>query len=274
MARKKKGNSGKGDAESKREELLALIDELGLTTLAEHWATLVAGANKGAPSYTDFALALLRIEVEARQKRRQDRALKRSRLGTCEGLEGFDFSHRPRLEARVVKELLGCVWASERRPLILVGRPGTGKTRVSKALGAAAIDEGFGVLYVKHTADMISDLQGARVDDSYKRTFARYAKPDVLILDEWGYQDFDAKATDDLFRLVSARHEKASTVIVANTGFRSWGRFFPSKAHAVATVDRLVDRATILRFTGKSFRKPKDVHGGELEDDAPEPESE
>ncbi len=267
MARKKKAKGKASDAEAKREALLALIEELGLTTLAQHWGTLVAQANEVAPSYTDFASGILQIESEARQKRRRQRGLKRSRLGPCEDLETFDFSLRPKLEARVIKGLLDCVWARERRPLILVGRPGTGKTRISKTMGAAAIDEGLSVLYVKHTADMIQDLRGARVDGSYKRTFRRYAKPDLLILDEWGYQDFDNKATDDLFRLVSERHEKASTVIVANTGFRSWGRFFPSKAHAVATVDRLVDRATILRFTGKSFRKPKDVHGDELSDE-------
>lgn len=269
MARKKK-DKGKGkasDAEARREALLALIEELGLTTLAQHWVTLVARANEVAPSYTEFTRGLLQVEAEARQKRRRERGLKRSRLGPCENLDAFDFSLRPKLEARVIKELLDCVWVRDRRPLILVGRPGTGKTRIAKTLGAAAIDEGHSVLYVKHTADMISDLRGARVDDSYKRTFRRYAKPDLLILDEWGYQDFDVKATDDLFRLVSERHEKASTVIVANTGFGSWSRFFPSKAHAVATVDRLVDRATILRFSGKSFRKPKDVHGEELSDE-------
>jgi len=268
VARKKKAKATQGEAESRREELLALVEELGLTTLAEGWDALVASASEAAPSYTGFALGMLRSEVEARQRRRRERGLKRSRLGVCEGLEGFDYSLRPRLEVSVIKELLGCAWAADKRPLILVGRPGTGKTRVSKALGQAAIDEGFSVLYVEHTADMISDLRGARVDDSYKRTFRRYAKPEVLILDEWGYQDFDAQATDDLFRLVSERHEKASTVIVANTGFRSWKRFFPSEPHAVATVDRLVDRATILRFSGKSFRKPKDVHGAELNDDS------
>ena len=35
----------------------------------------------------------------------------------------------------------------------------------------------------------------------------------------------------------------------------------------MATVDRLIDRATILRFTGKSFRKPKDVFGSDLDTD-------
>jgi GAF domain-containing protein len=49
--------------------------------------------------------------------------------------------------------------------------------------------------------------------------------------------------------------------LAANTGFAGWRRFFPSEAQAVATVDRLIDNATILRFSGKGFRKPKEVIG-------------
>ena len=47
-------------------------------------------------------------------------------------------------------------------------------------------------------------------------------------------------------RVVSARHQNGSIVLTANTGFRRWKNFFPSEATAVATVDRLVDDATIL----------------------------
>jgi len=134
-----------------------------------------------------------------------------------------------------------------------------------EALGTAAVDEGFTVLYVEHTADMLADLRGSRTDGTYRRTFRRYEKPEVLLLDEFGYEALNDAATDDLFRLVSARHEKASTVVAANTGFKQWHRFFPSKAHAVATIDRLIDRATILRFTGKGCREPQAVHGAPLE---------
>jgi DNA replication protein DnaC len=250
--------------EGKREELVTLADELDLTTLGAHWDSLLACAEEKAPGYTDFALGLLRFERDGRRRRKAERSLKRSRLGTPKSLDEYDFSLRPKLEARVVKELLNCEWVRQKRPLVCLGRPGTGKTHVVKALGQAAIDEGFTALYVRHTADMLAELRGARVDATYKRVLRRYEKPDVLVLDEFGYEDFDKAATDDLFRLISARHEQKATVVAANTGFRSWHRFFPSKAHAVATVDRLVDRATILRFTGKSCRKPKDVHGDEL----------
>jgi DNA replication protein DnaC len=88
-----------------------------------------------------------------------------------------------------------------------------------------------------------------------------------LVLDEFAYQPFSAEATDYLFRVVSTRHRQGSIVLTAlNTGFANWKNLFPSEATAVATADRLVDGATILRFRGKSYRKPREISGAPLED--------
>lgn len=246
------------------DEVLRLASDLGLGAVPSALPKLLGEIEREACSYTDFAARLLRAEWNARQERRVARALKRSKLGVVEGLEGYDFSCRPRLEPAVVRELLSCRWAEEHRNVICVGRPGTGKTRVLKALGRAACLKGYTVLATT-AQEMIEDLQAASADNTQRRAFRRYAKAQVLLLDELGYQDFDERATGLLFRLVSARHNQTATLLAANTGFTGWKRFFPSEAHAVSTVDRLVDRATILRFTGKSFRAPKEIHGAELE---------
>jgi DNA replication protein DnaC len=247
-------------------ELQCLAQQLNLTALRDAFDDLLALAEQQEPSYTDFARGLLRYEADIRASRRLTRNIKRSGLPEAvEGLDDFDFSIRPRLEARVVKELLNCRWAKERRNIICVGRPGLGKSRVLDALGKAACLQGYTVLKVT-TAEMLDDLNASLIDGSYKRTFARYLKPQVLYADEFGYDPFDTTATKHLFRLVSARHQTASTILTANTGFRNWKHFFPTEAQAVATVDRLIDQATILRFTGKSYRKPKEMHGAEVED--------
>jgi len=246
------------------DELLRLASDLGLGAVPSVLTKLLGDVEREACSYTEFTSRLLRAERDARQERRVARALKRAKLGTVEGLDGYDFSCRPRLEAPVVQELLNCRWVEERRNIICVGRPGTGKTRILKALGRAACLKGYTVLYTS-AHDMIDDLHAASADGTERRAFRRYAKTQALLIDEFGYQDFDSRATGLLFRLVSARHNQAATVLAANTGFANWKRFFPSEAQAVATVDRLVDRATILRFTGKSFRAPQDIHGAELE---------
>jgi DNA replication protein DnaC len=109
-------------------------------------------------------------------------------------------------------------------------------------------------------------VQQADRHGTFKRALRRYVKPQVLCCDEFGYEPFDATATRYLFRLVSARHGQGAIVLTANTGFTKWKTFFPSEAQAVATVDRLVDRATILRFTGKSVRGPLEITGAPLED--------
>ncbi len=259
-------NTRRAPASNPTDELIQLAVDLDLTTLAQTLPALLKRAENDSPSFTDFGLEMFRAEITARKTRRLERSLKRARLGIVEGLEGYDFSARPKLDARVVKELLGCRFVDEHRNILCLGRAGLGKTRVAKAIAHAACLADYSVLNVL-AADMIEELHASHADETFKRAFRRYVKPDVLLVDEFGYEAFTSEATNYLFRLVSARHKQGSIILTANTGFSKWKSLFPSEATAVATVDRLVDSATILRFTGNSFRQPRNIVGAPLEDD-------
>lgn len=247
------------------EELVALALDLDLTTLADIIVAILGEAEREHLAYTDFALKLLRAEAIARRERSRDRGLKRARLGAVEGLEGFDFSARPQLDPKVVKEILKCLFVAEKRNVLCLGASGKGKSRILKAIGHAACLLGYSTLYAM-TVDMLEELHASQADGSFRRALRRYVKPELLILDEFGIEPFDAEATTNLYRLVAARHQNGSIVLASNTGFSKWKQLFPSEATAVATVDRLVDRATILRFTGKSFRDPRETSGAPLDE--------
>lgn len=249
-----------------RQELIDLVLDLDLTALAKAFPDILARAEQEKISFTEFSLALFRAEWKARRERSLQRILKWAHLGAVQGLDGFNFSIRPQLDPRIVKELCTGHFIEERRNILCLGKPGTGKTRVLKAIARSACALGYTVLFVIF-AEMLESLHASRADGTFTRAFRRLVKPQLLCIDEWAYEPVGMDATKDLFRLVSARHRQGSIILAANTGFTNWGKLFPGEAAAVATVDRLIDDATVLRFTGKGCRAPRDIVGAPLEDE-------
>jgi DNA replication protein DnaC len=55
--------------------------------------------------------------------------------------------------------------------------------------------------------------------------------------------------------LISRRHLHKSVIITTNRRFADWGEVFPSAACAVSLVDRLMNRADVVRIEGESYRQ-------------------
>jgi DNA replication protein DnaC len=244
----------------------ALLDQLNLTTAARRLDDLLTQAETAQPSYSAFLRQILEAEAAARWERKLLRRRRWSKLGPPVTLDGFDWAARPQLSPQVVKELLTGRFIDERRNVILVGRPSTGKTTVAKAIGHAACARALSVYYAP-MADVLQALLAARADGTYRKVFRRVTESTLVILDDAGFTELGREAANELFRIVSARTRVRSTVVVTNLPFKQWGEFLPSPAQAVAIADRLIDNATILRFTGKPYRQPRDIHGAPLDDE-------
>ena len=78
--------------------------------------------------------------------------------------------------------------------------------------------------------------------------------PKLLIIDELGFVPLSKTGAELLFKLVSQRYEKSSTLITSNLPFEEWTETFGSERLTGALLDRLTHHVSILEMNGVSYR--------------------
>lgn len=145
-------------------------------------------------------------------------------------------------------------WIAERQNVIATGPTGVGKTYLSCALGQLGCRLGFRVLY-RRVPRLFEELALAHADGSYTRLLARFAKADVLILDDWGLVSLSDQQRRDVLEILDDRHGARSTVVTSQLPVETWHDYIAHPTLADAVLDRLVHNAHKLTMKGPSRRK-------------------
>ena len=158
---------------------------------------------------------------------------------------------RVRIEALAGGEFIG-----RRQNLVWVGQSGVGKSHLIQAIGQRACVLGYRVRY-ETSASILQELTAALADQTLPRLLRYYAKFDLVILDEFGFDRLERmespQAASLLYKLINVRGER-STALVTNIDFEAWGEYLGDPPLAMAFLDRIVDGAIILKINGKSYR--------------------
>ena len=145
-------------------------------------------------------------------------------------------------------------FVTEGRCLILLGKPGRGKTHLAVAIAYRAIQNGFDALFVT-AAELIDDLSAAFRHGQLRQALARYTHPHLLVVDEVGYLTYGTDAANMLFHVVNDRHKRRrSMIFTTNKPLKAWGAVLHDDDLAHAIVDRILERGRILHLDGPSMR--------------------
>ena len=210
-------------------------------------------AAQGDRSYADFLLDLLEDEARLRRETRFKNALKRARLPFVKTLEQFDFAFQPSIDQREIRELRTLRFVHEAGNVLFLGPPGVGKTHLAVALTSQAIEAGFSAQFIT-VQDLVNDLGRATRAGRLAQRLRAFITPKVLVIDEIGYLPLDEMGATLFFQLVSARHERSSTILTSNKNFGDWGQTFGDAVLATAVLDRLLHHATVINIRGESYR--------------------
>jgi DNA replication protein DnaC len=244
-------------------ELQRALRQLRLGGIAAVLETRIHQAQTERMAPIDLISCLVSDELN----RRSDRLLERRRK-TAEfrdpqkTLDNFDFNFNKKMNRSLVFDLATANFIAKHEDGLFLGPPGSGKSHLAQAIGQAAIQQGYRVLY-REAHKLIEELADAALDQNRKEQMELFTTVPLLIIDDLGMRKLPPTAAEDLLEIVMRRYERASTILTSNRPIDDWGKLLGDTAAVTAMLDRLLHHGHVLKCGPRSWRTKTQLPGDE-----------
>jgi len=243
---------------SRHAELTQQLRALKLSTMAECFSDIALKAVRNHLSPEAYLHELVRLEYEAREQRRRARLLQESSLPREKTFATLQLGAFPPLIRQQIERLRNGTFVEQAVNVVVVGRPGAGKSHLLASLGHAMVEQGHSVLW-RSTAQLMQRLLAAKRDLRLVQELAKLDRYDCLILDDIGYVQHDQDEMEILFTVLSERYERKPVLISTNLVFSEWTRIFKSPMTTMAAIDRVVHHCVIVDMMGVESYRAKEA---------------
>jgi DNA replication protein DnaC len=240
-------------------ELNRALKQLRLGGIAAVLETRLLQAQTQSMAPIDLVSCLISDELSRRSNRLLERRQKQAQFRDPQKtLDNFDFTFNKKLNRSLVFDLATAGFIAKHEDALFLGPPGTGKSHLAQAIGLAAIQQNYRVLY-RETHTLLDEIAEATIDGSRKQHMELLATVPLLIIDDLGMRKLPSTAAEDLLEIVMRRYERASTLMTSNRPVQDWGKLLGDSAAVSAMLDRLLHHGHVLKCGPRSWRTKSDL---------------
>lgn len=207
----------------------------------------------------EMVAQLIQAEWDDRQNRGIERQITNARFRYKASIEDLHYHSNRNIDRNQIMRFAECSFIDKRENILITGSTGVGKSYIASAIGYQACAQGYKVMY-HNTAKLFGKLKMAKADGSYIREIAKIERQNLLILDDFGIQPFDAQSRTALMEIIEDRHGKTSMIITSQVPVSKWHEVIGEKTVADAILDRIVHEAHRLELKGESLRKKQQIN--------------
>ena len=240
-------------------ELDHALRKLRLSAMADVLEARLHHAETEKLAPLDLVAMLVSDELQRRQDRLFARRHKQAGFRDADrSLDRFDFDFNKKMNRVLIHELETARFIVQREDALFLGAPGTGKSHLAQAIGRAAIQQGYRVVY-REAHTLIEEIADATLDGTRKVFLADLATVPLLIIDDLGMRKLPHTAAEVLLDVIMRRDERASTLLTSNRPVDDWGKLLGDTAAVTALRDRLLHHAHVLKCGPRSWRTKVDT---------------
>src|SRR5881392_647497 len=149
-------------------ELQRTLKQLRLGGMAAVLETRLHQAQAEPMVPIDLISCLVSDELTRRSDRLLDRRRKEAKFRDPQTtLDNFDFTFNKKMNRSLVFDLATTTFIAKHEDALFLGPPGSGKSHLAQAIGLAAIQQGYRVLY-RETHTLLGEIAEATLDGTRK----------------------------------------------------------------------------------------------------------
>jgi DNA replication protein DnaC len=164
-----------------------LLKELRLPTIKRSYQKVAREIASAGGDFIAYLHTLLEEEVQDRRSRRIQRRIKEARFRQVRLLAELVAADLPQgITLDLLNQLASGEYIESASNIIAIGNSGTGKTHVCTGLAVEACRQDRRVRSYT-AAELVSELEAAQEEHQLHRYLARFAKWNLVFVDELGY---------------------------------------------------------------------------------------